>query len=314
MEQAISKRSKIYDDVAELGARFASIRVRGRISLGLEMERGILDVAATAAALNLPVPPDLDDLLKNGTGMQIYFLIEAVQHQPEAARLIDPGNVQFAPLVMRTEKIICVGFNCRRHAEETDTPIPKVPALLSKNNNALNYKGGTIQLPTCFAQRFDFETELVIVFGRECRDVPEDKTLEYVAGYATGSDFSARELQQATTQFMIGQTSDGFAPIGPWLVTRDLVPNLSNLRLRTYVNGKQRQDWNTSDMIFNCRQLVSFASGIMTLKAGDIFFTGTPQGVILGEKTPPEQRQWLKAGDEIVSSIDGLGELRFQLA
>src|SRR6185369_9624003 len=148
--------------------------------------------------------------------------------------------------------------------------------------------------------------------GRECHNVSEADALNYVAGYATGNDFSARDLQTLTSQFMIGKTSDGFAPIGPHLVTSDLIPDPNNLRLELRVNGQQRQDWNTNDMIFNCRQLISFASKIMTIKPGDIFFTGTPQGVILGVQ-PPEKRVWLKVGDRIACSIEKLGELRFDL-
>jgi 2-keto-4-pentenoate hydratase/2-oxohepta-3-ene-1,7-dioic acid hydratase in catechol pathway len=216
-------------------------------------------------------------------------------------------------LVTRPEKIICVGFNYREHAAETNTPIPSAPPLFNKFNNALNNHGGTVRLPTRVARQFDYETELVIIFGKECRDVAEADALEVVAGYATGNDVSARELQTATSQFLAGKTSDGFAPVGPWLVTRDRVPDPNALRLQTWVNGKVRQDWNTRDMIFNCRKLISYASGVMTIKAGDIMFTGTPQGVILGEKAPREQRQWLKAGDEVVSLVEGLGELRVNL-
>jgi 2-keto-4-pentenoate hydratase/2-oxohepta-3-ene-1,7-dioic acid hydratase in catechol pathway len=209
---------------------------------------------------------------------------------------------------------VCVGFNYREHAEETGTPIPTVPPLFNKYNNSLNRHGGTIALPTRVAYQFDYETELVIVMGREARNVTEDQALAYVAGYATGNDFSARDLQTATTQFMIGKTSDGFAPIGPWLVTADRVPDPNSLRLRTHVNGEQRQDWNTSDMIFNCAQLISFASGIFPLSPGDVIFTGTPQGVIFGQKEPREQRAWLKGGDEVTSELEGLGRLTVTLA
>ena len=108
---------------------------------------------------------------------------------------------------------------------------------------------------------------------------------------------------------MAGKMSDGFAPLGPWLVTRNLVPDPNDLRLQTRVNGEIRQDWNTRDMIFNCREIISYVSGIMTIKPGDIIFTGTPQGVIWGQKVPREERNWLKAGDQVASSIEGLGEL-----
>lgn len=107
--------------------------------------------------------------------------------------------------------------------------------------------------------------------------------------------------------------SDGFAPIGPWLVTSDRVPDPNDLQLRTHLNGQLRQDWTTSDMIFNCWQLIAYCSSIMTLTPGDVLFTGTPQGVIFGEKAPPEERRWLKAGDEVVSSIEGLGDLSVRL-
>jgi 2-keto-4-pentenoate hydratase/2-oxohepta-3-ene-1,7-dioic acid hydratase in catechol pathway len=204
-----------------------------------------------------------------------------------------------------------MGFNYRRHAEETNTTPPKDPPLFNKYNNSLNQHGGTIRLPTAVARQFDYEVELVMVFGRECRNVSEADALNYVAGYSTGNDFSARDLQTLTSQFMIGKTCDGFAPIGPYMVTSDLIPDPNNLRLETRVNGEQRQDWNTNDMIFNCRQLISFASKMMTIKPGDIFFTGTPQGVIFG--MPPEKRVWLKAGDKIACSLEKLGELRFDL-
>ncbi len=117
-----------------------------------------------------------------------------------------------------------------------------------------------------------------MVFGRECRNVSEADALDYLAGYCTGNDFSARDLQTLTSQFMIGKTSDGFAPLGPYLVTADRVKDPNNLKLKTLVNGQVRQDWSTNDMIFNCRQLISFASKVMTIKPGDIFYTGTPQG------------------------------------
>ena len=302
-----------FDDVATLGARIANLRQDGGYALGVETEQGVLDVGATARAFGLPAPTDVDDLLQNGRGAELRAVIEAAKAAPADAALLDLSAVAFAPLVTRPEKIICMGFNYREHAHETGTPIPKIPPLFNKFNNALNHHGGTIALPTRVARHFDFETELVIVFGRECRDATEENALDFVAGYATGNDFSARDLQTATSQFMIGKTSDGFAPIGPWLVTRDRVADPNDLKLKTVVNGQTRQDWSTNDMIFNCRRLISFASGIMTLKPGDVMFTGTPQGVIFGEKAPPEERRWLRAGDEIVSTLEGLGDLRFTL-
>ena len=303
-----------FDAIAKLGMRIANIRVTNGVSLGIETSGGVLDVSATASALNMPVPGDVDDLLQNGLGAQLAALMDAVRTTPgSSAREIALSDVTFAPLVTRPEKIICIGFNYQKHAEETGTPIPKAPPLFSKFHNALNHHGGTIALPTKIDNRFDYETELVIVFGRECNGVSEADALDQVAGYATGNDFSARKMQTATSQFLAGKASDGFAPLGPWLVTRDRVPDPNKLKLQTFVNGILRQDWTTEDMIFNCRKLIAYVSGIMTIKPGDILFTGTPQGVIFGEKAPPEERVWLKAGDAVVSSIEGLGELHFSL-
>ena len=275
--------------------------------LGVKTARGVLDVTAAATALGLPAPADMDDLLQNG---RAGLLRPIVEHAP-ASTYLDEATLTYGPVVTRPQKIIMMGFNYRTHAAETGTPIPADPPLFNKFNNTLNHHGGQIKLPTSVAKEFDYEIELVIVFGRRCHNVSEADALEYVAGYCTGNDFSARDLQRLTSQFMIGKTHDGFAPLGPYLVTSDLVGDPNNLRLETRVNGEQRQDWNTSDMIFNCRQLISFASKMMTIEPGDIFFTGTPQGVILG--MPKEKRVWLRPGDKIACSVEKLGELRFDL-
>lgn len=287
-----------------------NVRTAGGPRLGVKTPRGILNVAAAAERFKLPAPLDTDDLLQNGKGAQLARVVQEATGGP-AALYLDEAAVQHAPLVTRPEKIIMMGFNYRRHAVETNTPIPDNPVLFNKYNNSLNSHGGTITLPAAVAKNFDYEVELVIVFGRPCHNVSEADALSYVAGYCTGNDFSARDLQTLTTQFMIGKTHNGFAPLGPYLVTSDLVGDPNNLRLETRVNGEQRQDWNTNDMIFNCKQLISFASKMMTIKPGDIFFTGTPHGVING--LPPEKRVWLKAGDKVACSLEKLGELRFEL-
>jgi 2-keto-4-pentenoate hydratase/2-oxohepta-3-ene-1,7-dioic acid hydratase in catechol pathway len=305
--------------VASLGARLANLELApdGPTALGVETAHGVVVVPIAAKKLALPAPQDMDDLLQEGRAEEVRAVLDALDtldSRSGGAAFLNPSEVRFAPLVTRPQKIVCVGFNYREHAEETGTPIPPVPPLFNKYNNSLNRHGGTIALPTRVAYQFDYETELVIVMGREARDVAEDQALAHVAGYATGNDFSARDLQTATTQFMIGKTSDGFAPIGPWLVTADRVPDPNSLRLQTHVNGELRQDWNTSDMIFNCAQVISFASGIFPLSPGDIIFTGTPQGVIFGQKEPREHRAWLKAGDEVTSELEGLGRLTVTLA
>lgn len=157
-----------YDDVAKLGTRLANLRTSTGYALDIEMQDGILNVTETAASLNIPAPRDMDHLLQDGLGGQVRAVLDAASGQRGATVMIDTARAQFAPLVTRPEKIICIGFNYRKHAEETGTPIPKEPPLFAKYRNALNNHGGTIKLPTKIDNRFDFETELVVVIGREC--------------------------------------------------------------------------------------------------------------------------------------------------
>jgi len=296
---------------ASIAHRLANLATPRGYRLGVETSEGILDVPETAASLGLSAPTDVDDLLQNRRGGELVALLSAVKDG--GAVLRQPTEVTFGPVVTRPEKIVCAGFNYRAHAEETGTPIPELPALFNKFNNALLGHGGQLKLPTHVAERFDYETELVIVIGRHCENVDARDALQYVAGYATGNDFSARDLQMATSQFMLGKTSTGFAPVGPWLAPASAVPDPQNLRLRTFVNGEVRQDWTTADMIFDCRYLIAYTSKVFPLKPGDLIFTGTPQGVILGQPIPAEQRRWLRPGDEVVSSVEGLGDLKVTL-
>jgi 2-keto-4-pentenoate hydratase/2-oxohepta-3-ene-1,7-dioic acid hydratase in catechol pathway len=213
--------------------------------------------------------------------------------------------------VARPEKIVCVGLNYCRHAMEIGMAIPKQPALFNKYNNALHPHAGTIKLPVEFAKKFDYEVELVIVMGKETKNVSEADALSCVAGYCTGNDFSARDLQLETGgQWMIGKTPDQFAPLGPYLVTADQI-DPDNLKVECRVNGETRQSSNTSDFIFKSPQIISYISRVITLKPGDIIFTGTPEGVVLGK--PKDKQVWLQPGDKIACSVEKLGELKFDL-
>jgi 2-keto-4-pentenoate hydratase/2-oxohepta-3-ene-1,7-dioic acid hydratase in catechol pathway len=162
-------------------------------------------------------------------------------------------------------------------------------------------------------KKFDYEAELVIVMGKEAKNVKESEALSHVAGYCVGNDLSARDLQleNGGSQWMIGKTPDQFAPLGPYLVTADQV-DPDNLMIECRVNGQTRQSSTTRDFIFNSRQLISYISRYITLKPGDIIFTGTPEGVI--QTKPKEQQVWLKPGDTIACSLEKLSELQFQLA
>ncbi|HZW90251.1 MAG TPA: fumarylacetoacetate hydrolase family protein, partial [Myxococcaceae bacterium] len=283
-------------------------------SLGLRRENRILDLGKAGKALKVTVPASTDELLEGKAIAGLQKVLVAPASSVKAA-LVPVEEARFGPCITRPQKIIMLGFNYRKHALETNTPFPKAPVLFNKYNNALLGHEGTIKLPTKVAKKFDYEVELQVIMGRIARDVSEGEALGHVFGYATGNDFSARDLQlrdgRGASQFMIGKTSDGFMPIGPWLVGADLVGDPQKLKVETRVNGETRQSSNTDDMIFSCAQIIAYASSIFTLFPGDVISTGTPEGVILGK--PEGQQVWLKAGDRIECSVEKCGELRFSL-
>jgi 2-keto-4-pentenoate hydratase/2-oxohepta-3-ene-1,7-dioic acid hydratase in catechol pathway len=215
------------------------------------------------------------------------------------------SELTLGPVVPAPGKILAVGLNYRRHAMETHAAIPETPVLFSKFNNSLAASGEPVPLPPV-ASQYDYEVELGVVIGRRAAGVPVERALEYVLGYCTANDLSARDLQFRTTQWLLGKTMDKFCPVGPYLVTRDEVSDPQRLALRTWVNGELRQNSSTADMIFSVAQIVSYASEYMTLEPGDLIITGTPEGVILGM---PEPRSWLRSGDEVVVEVEGLGRL-----
>ncbi|HLK34376.1 MAG TPA: fumarylacetoacetate hydrolase family protein [Terriglobales bacterium] len=286
---------------------------QGLYCLGVKTDRGILDVRRAAELLHVPAPASMDDLLQNADGARLNVLVNAALHSPAANdAFTGEESIEYGPVVTRPEKIICIGLNYRRHAKEVNLAIPKQPVLFSKFNNALSAHKRTIKLPVQVAEKFDYETELVIVMGKQAKNVTAQDALSYVAGYCTGNDFSARDLQFDTGgQWLVGKTPDQFAPLGPYMVTADQV-NPNKLKIECRVNGELRQSSNTDDFIFNSAEIISYISRHMTLCAGDIIFTGTPEGVILGY--PKEKQVWLKAGDHIACKVEGLGELQFDLA
>ncbi|MBZ5647324.1 MAG: fumarylacetoacetate hydrolase family protein [Acidobacteriia bacterium] len=294
------------------GLTLLTMRRNGEYRLGVKLEQGILDVLEAAKLLHMRAPSTVDELLANEDGPALNALVTAAQKSKAAQKaFVKEESIEYGPAVTRPDKIVCVGLNYKRHAQEVGLKPGKVPVLFSKYNNALSAHNQPLKLPTKVATKFDYEIELVM--GKVAKDVSEEDALSYVAGYASGNDFTARDLQLETGgQWMIGKTPDQFAPLGPYLVTADQIPDPNNLKLECRVNGETRQSWNTNDMIFNCKQIISYISGRITMKPGDIIFTGTPQGVIQGY--PPEKRVWLKAGDKIACSVEKLGELKFDLA
>lgn len=204
--------------------------------------------------------------------------------------------------------ILCIGLNYKEHAEETGAVVPKHPMLFMKGSNTLNDPGAPIYLPR-HSNEVDYEAELAVIIGKTAKYVSRDNAMEYVLGYTCGNDVSARDWQKNRDlgggQFTRGKGFDGFCPLGPWIVTRDELPNPNDLRLRTLLNGQVMQDHMTGDMIWDVPALIESLSSTLTLRPGAVILTGTPQGVGFA-RTPPV---YMQDGDTVVVEIEGIGRL-----
>jgi len=216
------------------------------------------------------------------------------------------GSPRLGPPVAGIGKILAIGLNYRLHAEETGGKPRSEPMLFSKAITALSGPNDPVTIPRG-SEKADWEVELAVIIGSKAQYVDEDRALEHVAGYAVINDVSERSFQRERGgQFVKGKSCDTFAPLGPWLVTKDEVLDPQNLSLRLDLNGERRQDGNTRDMIFGVVYLISHISQFMTLMPGDVIATGTPDGVGLGCKPPV----FLKPGDVMEVSVAGLGQQR----
>ena len=308
---AASAKKKTYSS-KPTGMTFASLAGKNGLTLGVKTETGVLDVAAAAKLFRMKAPLSMDEVLAGADCAPLRKLVTKALADKRGRKVLVPeSRAKFGPAIPHPPKIICVGLNYRMHAAETGNPIPPVPMLFNKFENTLTGHRSKVRLPREVDDKFDYEVELVIVIGRKAVNVPEDKALSCVFGYATGNDLSARGLQRASSQIMLGKVIDGFAPLGPYVVTADQIPDPQNLRVTTHVNGERRQNSSTSDMIFSCAQIISYCSRHFTLKPGDIIYSGTPGGVVLGY--PPEKRVWLKPGDKVVTEVEKLGALEVTL-
>ena len=204
--------------------------------------------------------------------------------------------------------ILCIGLNYRKHAEEGGAEIPENPVLFMKMPSTAQNPGDPILLPRKLnSKAVDYECELAVVIGRDCKNVSKENALEYVLGYTCANDVSARDWQKngGGGQWCRGKTFDTFCPLGPVLVTRDEISNPNNLSIKTILNNEVMQDWNTNDMIFDVPTLIEFLSGSTKLAAGTVILTGTPHGVGFARNPPV----LLKDGDEISIEIEGIGTL-----
>lgn len=275
--------------------KLCNIRVSGEIHLALLTARGMIDATAAGFA------PDMDAVIAgNGRG--------------ELARLAGDESLPlvqapvFANVVNKTGKLVCVGLNYRDHAAGVNMKLPEYPILFSKFDNALAPAGADVTLPP-WESSYDYEAELVVVMGRPAWNVGLAEAKDYIFGYTCGNDFSLRDAQMRSGQWLIGKTMPGFGPCGPYIVTGDSFDPDDGKSIRSYVNGRLRQNGSTAGMIFSCAQIVSYASKYIRLEPGDLIFTGTPSGVALEEK----EKVWLKSCDVVDVYIEDIGTLTNRL-
>jgi len=257
---------------------------------------GVVDPQGAVRDLSAHVTDITGDTLGDATLDKLRKLdLKALPMAPQGVRLGSPvGNVR---------NFIAVGLNYADHAKEAGMEIPKEPILFSKLPNCIVGPNDDVMFPKG-STKLDYEIEIAFVIGKRARYVEEKNALAHVAGYCIGNDISEREFQiERGGQWMKGKCAETFGPLGPWLVTRDEIADVQNLAMALDVNGHRRQTGNTKTMIFGIAHLVHYISQFMVLEPGDVVVTGTPPGVALGMKPPV----WLKPGDVMTLSIEGLG-------
>ncbi|WP_372873645.1 fumarylacetoacetate hydrolase family protein [Pseudomonas sp.] len=258
---------------------------------------GLLDAAGRVRDLSAVIDDISPELLAPAQLAELATL-------DESSLPLVPADARLGPPLARIGKIVCVGLNYADHAKESGLPVPAEPVLFMKATSAISGPFDPVILPRG-SSKTDWEVELGVVIGSKAQYVERAEAMDYVAGYCIVNDVSERSFQlERGGQWDKGKSADTFAPIGPWLVTRDEVADVADLQLRLSVNGELRQQGNTRTMIFSIEEIVSYVSQFMTLNPGDVISTGTPPGVGAGMSPP----QFLKPGDRMTLSIAGLGE------
>lgn len=214
------------------------------------------------------------------------------------------ADVQLEAPIRNPSKYLAISLNYGKHIAETGRDRPEFPSFFNKQTSCILGPGESIHRPRV-SEKLDYEGELAMVIGKQCRHVPKQKAQEVIAGFMVANDVSVRDWQIRSPTFTLGKSFDTHGPIGPWIVTPDEIVDPHNLNIHTWVNDEQRQSFNTGEMIFNCFEQIEYLSTVMTLRPGDIISTGTGSGV--GVKMKP--RGYMKAGDTVKITIEGIGTL-----
>ena len=247
----------------------------------------------------VPIPQSIKDFLFDGWFEEIKDKLENLPYGKDISdfELLNP--------IPNPNKIICLAFNYTDHAEEQGLKAPEDPAIVIKPRTALNSPDSDIICPD-FVTQLDYEVELAMIIGKNCKNISEEEAKEAIFGYMVFNDVSARDIQFKDKQFTRGKSFDTFAPCGPWITTADEIKDPQNLKISTKINGEIRQDSSTSKMFIKIPEIVSKISKVMTLEKGDIISTGTPAGVMLNKPNAV----FLKNGDLVEMEIENVGVLR----
>ena len=291
----------------------------GVSSIGIELDNEVLDIPEAASRFGRRYhihgqnfPRRMIDLLLWPAGLEVVQQISETYHNTEATErpMAHPlKDVRIEAPIRRPGKIIGLGLNYRDHADETGRQLPDFPVIFAKFPTSVVSPNSEIPIPSV-TKKLDWEVELGIIIGQSCKDVTPEEALNYVAGYTVLNDLSARDLQKEKEgQWVEGKSLDGLCPMGPCIVTADELGDGSNLKLKTLVNGIEKQSSNTSNLIFGVREIVSHLSKRFTLEPGDVIASGTPSGVGFA-RSPPE---YLKSGDMVEVSIEKIGVLRSRI-
>jgi 2-keto-4-pentenoate hydratase/2-oxohepta-3-ene-1,7-dioic acid hydratase in catechol pathway len=246
----------------------------------------------------IPLPLSIKEFLFDG------WYEEIMSHKPDLEYGVNLADAKTLAPIPNPPKIICMAFNYVDHAEEQNLTPPTEPAIVLIPRTTLNGTDSEIVCPS-FVKQLDYEVELALVIGKNCKNISEKDAMSAIFGYMVLNDVSARDVQEQDKQFGRAKGFDTFAPCGPWITTSDEISDPQNLRLTTKVNGQLRQNSSTSNMFIKIPSIISKLSQVMTLERGDVISTGTPAGVILNKPNAI----FLKDGDKIEMEIEGLGKL-----
>lgn len=276
--------------------RFVTFLIHDQPRPGIILDNMILDLSIAGFRSMLGVIE---------SGREGRAQAESLAHSPPENALHPLDSVKLLAPVPKPPKVICVGLNYRDHAAETGARIPEVATIFNKFPTAVIGPGAEIILPQV-SKAPDYEAEFAFFIGRGGRHIQARDWQQHVFGYTIANDVSARDYQRATSQWLMGKTFDTFAPLGPWIVTPDEIPDPHDLDIQMEINGEILQNSNTCELIFKVPELIAFLSSVFTLEPGDVVLTGTPAGVGFVRKPP----RYLRPGDDVIVRIAGIGELR----